>query len=175
MREQSRIVIHDGAYVYKRPNVNRYIRRVQDLDDLKTHRREFSREEYYSLYQTFLELEIYNLATWEERNYFAPPLKFIYDNKNVPVVVFPYIQPIRTPEEADYVEEDEALTVLTQELHTRGMPDDQIENAIERISEVCSDFNLNLDDILGNLSNCGYNAQLGFRVIDFGLDEEFVY
>ena len=80
MREQSRIVIHDGAYVYKRPNVNRYIRRVQDLDDLKAHRREFSREEYYSLYQTFLELEIYNLATWEERNYFAPPLKFIYDN-----------------------------------------------------------------------------------------------
>lgn len=55
------------------------------------------------------------------------------------------------------------------------MPDNQIENAIERISEVCSDFNLNLDDILGNLSNCGYNTQLGFRVIDFGLDEEFVY
>lgn len=73
------------------------------------------------------------------------------------------------------MEEDEALTVLTQELHTRGMPDNQIENAIERISEVCSDFNLNLDDILGNLSNCGYNTQLGFRVIDFGLDEEFVY
>lgn len=170
----SRTVIQEGAYVYKRPNVNRYIRKLADLDELVEYRNEFSKEEYYCLYQTFLELEIYSSASYEQRNFLAPPIKVTYDNKNVPIVVFPYLQPICTIKQAHELEEDEVFEVLTDKLYKLGMPDDQIGEALEGISDLCEEFNLSVDDILGNLSNCGYNSILGFRVLDYGLDEEFI-
>lgn len=170
----SRTVIQKGAYVYKRPNVNRYIKKITDLEELIACRKEFSKEEYYCLYQTFLELYVYEVASYEQRNLLAPPIRVFYDNKNVPVVVFPYIQPICTIEQAHSLEEDEVFEVLTDKLYNLGMPDDQIGEALERISNLCEEFNLSLDDVLGNLSNCGYHPILGFRVLDYGLDEEFL-
>ena len=170
----SRTVTQEGAFIYKRPNVNRYIRKIEDLEELIICKKEFTPEEYYCLYQTFLELYVYEVASYKQRNLLAPPVRVFYDNKNVPVVVFPYIQPICTIEQAHELEQDEVFEVLTDKLYKLGMPDDQIGEALERISNLCEEFNLSLDDILGNLSNCGYNPVLGFRVLDYGIDEAYL-
>ena len=172
--KSARSVVRDGTYIYKRPNINRLIPKINSLKELKKQRRGFSRDEYYCLYQTFLELDVFNRASWQERNFLAPPLKVFYDNKNVPTVMFPYIRPLKTQEEATYIEEDDCLNVIQKELFSYGLTDEQIENIITQVSNICSNFSLQVEDIFCDLSNCGFDSRFGFRVLDYGIDEEYI-
>ena len=63
--KSARSVVRDGTYIYKRPNINRLIPKINSLKELKKQRRGFSRDEYYCLYQTFLELDVFNRASWQ--------------------------------------------------------------------------------------------------------------
>lgn len=171
----ARSVIRDGAYVYKRPNINRFIPKISSLKELKEQRESFTRKEYYCLYQTFLELEVFNRASWQERNFLAPPLKVFYDNKNVPTVMFPYIKPLKTQEEALYIEEDDCLNVIQKELFSYGLTEEQIEKTLDDVFNFCRNKGLLVEDIICNLSNCGFDSRFGFRILDYGLDEEYIY
>lgn len=169
----TRIVNKIDNFIIKTPNINRYIKKIYSLGELEYYKFLFSKDEYYSLFQCFHELEIYNNATWEERKLLSPPLSVEYDNKNLPNIIFPFIEPLMSETEAYSIEQDDSIFELQKILLKKGLKDEKIATWIEKVSELCDKYSINSEDILNNLSNCGFSPLFGPRILDYGLCENF--
>ena len=147
---------NNSGFIQKVIEIGRKIPKMYSTEDLEKHESDFTKEEYLALYQSFFEKEIWDNSSWGEKQVLAPLVDFFYDDNNCPVLVFPRFKPLATEQEAFSIE------------------DDDIGNFIENIIQVCEEYDLNEEDILYNLSNLGWNATFGARIVDFGLNNEIM-
>lgn len=158
--------------IQKSVSLNRKIQKIKNLEDLVENKEYFTKREYLMLYQQFLELEIYNDATWDERAIIAPIIDFFYDRSNCPVLVYPKFEPIASESDSFRLDEDEAIAAIQEFLSKKGLDDNEIGIFIQKIINFCDEYNLRQDDILLNVNNLGYSEIFGPRIIDYGLDYE---
>ena len=167
----------NSGFIQKVIDINRVIPTLHSIEELEENYENFSKIEYLALYQSLKEKEIWDNASWEERAVLAPIVDFFYDEYNCPVLVFPRFSPVASEEEACCLEDDECIPFLNNALALQGMEDGDIGKFIETTINVCTDFDLNEEDILYNLSNIGYNSIFSARILDYGVDslimEEF--
>ena len=163
-----------SGFIQKVVDINRVIPRIESVEDLEKYESNFTKEEYLALYQSLFEKEVWEHSSWEERKVLAPLVDFFYDNNNCPVLVFPHFIPLATEQEAFSIEDDDCFSELYGSLVLNGVEDEDIGNFIENIIKVCEEYDLNEEDILYNLSNLGWNATFGARIVDFGLNNEIM-
>lgn len=164
----------NSSFVQKSVDITRKIPKLDCASDLDEHLDEFSKKEALALYQSLNEIDIWESADWEERSILAPIVAVSYNNYNVPVITFPTFMPLCSEEEAEQMDEEEAIVMLQEKLNMLGYTDDQIGLFIEQITNFCIDWGVNEEDILQNLNNVGYHPIFGVRILDYGLTNEEV-
>ena len=98
------------------------------------------------------------------------PISFIStDERNIPIIGFPYCEPIVKSAEYYPYNDEESLMKLGAFSAEKGINFETVRRFILDVNKVCLEYDLNSDDIWYNLTNIGYNPSLGLRVIDYGL------
>lgn len=164
----------NSGYVQKTIDINRHIPVLQNPSDLDEHIDEFTKKEALALYQSLNEIDIWENADWEERSILAPIVGVSYNNYNIPIITFPKFVPLVSEEETYELEEDEAIVELQEKMTEFGYTDEQIGMFLEQVTNFCTDWGINEEDILQNLNNVGYHPVFGVRIIDYGLTDEEV-
>lgn len=165
---------NNSGFIQKVIEIGRKIPKMYSTEDLEKHESDFTKEEYLALYQSFFEKEVWDNSSWGEKQVLAPLVDFFYDDNNCPVLVFPRFKPLATEQEAFSIEDDDCFGELYGSLVLNGVEDEDIGSFIENIIQVCEEYDLNEEDILYNLSNLGWNATFGARIVDFGLNNEIM-
>lgn len=165
---------HDSKLIKKTVNIEDKIPRIQNLAELSDYKSELSRISYLSIYQSLKEVEIWNDCSWEQRSILAPIIDFYYDELNRPVIIYPYFEPLGSESEIYRFEEEDAIKELHQRLLLKGMEDEEIGEFIQKVLNLCEDFDLVEEDIITNLNNIGWSDIFGVRIIDFGLDNTII-
>lgn len=161
-----------NEFIQKSVSLKGKIPLIKNLDELKAHKKDFTKSEYMALYQQFAEIKIYDEATWEERKLLAPLLDYFYDKNNSPVLIYPCFEPLVPENEEFRFDEEEVIIELQKRLARKGMSDEEIGLFVEGITEICDIFDLNDDDCLLNLNNIGWSDIFGPRIIDWGLTND---
>ena len=102
----------------------------------------------------------------------APILNCFWDERNLPILIYPKFEPFATDEKFYELSDEENLIKLGMMGAHFGYDLKYISNFIKEVREICEEFNLREDDILCNLSNIGFNPNYGICVIDYGLINE---
>lgn len=157
--------------VQKVVDFERKIPKIYSTIELAEHKEDFTKSEYLTLAQQFNEKEMWDEADWKERKLLAPLLDFSYDHLNHPILTYPRFTPLMTTLEAYRFEEEEIVNELHLRLAVKGMTDDEIGKFLEGCYQLCRDYALDTDDIIGNVNNIGWHDVLGVRIIDFGLSD----
>lgn len=163
-----------NEYIQKSINVKRKIPLITNFQDLKEHENEFDKQEYLSIYQQLMELEIWNNSSEKMRGILAPLVRSYYDKNNALVLVFPRYEPLMAEESVFRFEDEEVLPILQNLLSQKGMSDDEIGNFIEKIIDFCDEWDLCLSDIMNNLNNIGWHSAFKVSIIDYGLSNEMI-
>ena len=132
---------------------------------------ELSSEQYDGMYQTLYEVELWDSLSWEKRLIFCPIID--YDSASC-VSTMVYVEPLMDEATAKTISDEESLKVMTDILLRRGACLWEICLFIKILKEVCKETDLVEEDILNNLSNIGYNKELGIRVLDYGLSQKLL-
>ena len=125
-----------------------------------------------AIIQQYNEIYIYNEADIEERNILAPQVKITYDIVGLPEIVYPKFTPLIKAEEVWKLNEEDLKIYLGTRLQRFCISFYEYKKFINKVVDLCENFNLREDDILLNPSNIGYNSVLGLRIIDYGLTED---
>ena len=125
-----------------------------------------------AIMQQYNELYIYNEASSEEREILAPQVKVVYSLLDLPDIYYPKFQPLMDEKEVWCLNERDLSVKLGTKLQWFGINFDNYKKFVNKVSELCEEFNLREDDILLNPSNIGYHPILGLRIIDYGLTND---
>lgn len=112
----------------------------------------------------------YENITMPNNKLLAPIVDTAEDSiTHLPTLTFPYFEPIVPSDNFYKLSEDEGLIKLGYYCANKGMEFSDVADFVMFTKEMCADYDLNEDDILGNLSNIGWNEEFGLRIIDYGL------
>lgn len=165
-----RKVIIAGGLVYKSP-AEKPLKPVKSLYQVYEIKEELSSEQYDGMYQTLYEVELWDSLSWEQRLIFCPIID--YDSASCASTMV-YVEPLMDEATAKTISDEESLKVMTDILLRRGACLSEICLFIKILKEVCKRTDLVEEDILNNLSNIGYNKELGIRVLDYGLSQKLL-
>lgn len=166
-----RIIDNCGALdiVEKGIILDRKIPFFSHLDEVEDNRHLLTKGEYLAVAQSFNEIELWEEATWEEKQLLSPIMGVRHDFNNAPILLLPKFEPLCSEKEAYRFEESEVIDEFHLQLSLKGMEDYEIGKTLEGFYRLCEDYDLNTEDIIENLSNIGWNPILGCRIIDYGL------
>lgn len=116
-------------------------------------------------------IDVWENSSWSERSILAPIVNVKYDRNNVPILVCPYFEPICSNEEAECLEEDEAIAILQEKMFMFNQTEEQIVKFFESIDKFCAKHEIDISNVLRKLNNIGYNPNFGFRIINYGIKE----
>ena len=120
--------------------------------------------------QQYNEYIIWN--SWANCNKVLAPINFIStDERNIPILGFRYFEPVVKDSDFYKYNDNESLLKLGVFAAEHNISFEEVRKFFKDVEDCCLEFNLNEDDIYYNLSNIGYNSDLGLRVIDYGLVE----
>lgn len=123
--------------------------------------------------QQYNELYIWNDNVYDFKDILAPILAVGYDERGLPILTMPHFQ-LAKKDTNFYTYTDEEIYILWGRLSVKyNYTFQQLKDFLEKIDDLCDWYGLRRDDIIYNLSNVGYNKEYGFRIIDYGLAEEF--
>lgn len=165
----TRDVFKLGEYIIKAPKIRRVIPKFETHLDLLDFKERLTMTEFLGLSQMFFEKAVWEECNWDEKRLLCPIIDFRYDNNNIPIFIMPYIEPLLTLEEALETDQDDCLDIINNILIRNGKDEEQVGQLFEDILTLCENHGINDEDILYNLSNCGFSNTLGFRILDYGL------
>lgn len=124
-----------------------------------------------AIIQQYNEIFIYNEADMYQREILAPQVKVRYSLCNLPDIFYPRFKPIVEEDKVWSLNEEDLKIYLGMQLNNFHISLKEYKDFINKVKDLCADFDLREDDILMNPSNIGYNSVLGLRIIDYGLVE----
>lgn len=145
------------------------------LQEVEEQKNDLTKEQYLAIAQSFNEIEVWENASWKERQLLAPIVDMRYDFNNAPILILPKFEPLCGETEANYYEESEVIEEFHRRLALKGLEDYQIGKTIEGFYKICENYNLNPADVVENLSNIGWHPLFGCRIIDYGLSNQIFY
>ena len=100
----------------------------------------------------------------------APIVEFFADeNTGLPILTFPKFEPLIKSDDFYQYNYEEGIAFLGHFCAKKNISYNTLRNFLIYTHEFCDHYNLNSDDILGNLSNLGWSDTFGLRIIDYGL------
>lgn len=127
-----------------------------------------------AIIQQYNEIFIYEILDLQTRQLVAPQIEVNFDPlTNVPSITYVSCPALITQEEVYKYSENELYALLGSRAHQLEIPEQQLFTFLKETRDFCANYALNVDDILNNPSNIGFNQYLGLRIIDFGLMENF--
>lgn len=166
-----RIIDNCGAIdvVEKGILLDRKIPFFSHLEEVEDNRQLLTKGEYLAVAQTFNEIEVWEKASWEEKQLLCPIMGVRHDFNNAPVLLLPKFEPLCSEKEAWRYEENEVVEEFHRRLNLKGLEDYEIGKLLDGFYRLCEERDLNTEDVIENLSNIGWNPVFGCRVIDYGL------
>ena len=146
---------------------------LQEIRDKLQYVPFFSKEIKSAIWQQYYELFVYHYSDVNERMILAPQVKVVSSIFNLPDIYYPFFTPLIDEDRVRQLNEQDLFTYLGSRLQWFGIGFNVYKHFTKKVSNLCTSFNLNEEDILSNPSNIGYHPVLGLRIIDYGLSEDF--
>ena len=113
--------------------------------------------------------EYYIFRYTENKEAIAPIQYFSRDERGLPILEFPKFIPLASDKTFYRFTDEESLIEFGRIAGKLNVDFKEIKDFIEKVKNLCYEFDLYIDDMMYNLSNMGYNKDYGFRIIDYGL------
>lgn len=123
-----------------------------------------------AIIQQYNEILLYHNVSIEQRNLLAPQCAIAYEAyHNLPTIFYPKFTPLIKEDIVWKTSTEDLPILLGTELSRFGISFSDYKNFINKVVNLCEEFDLREDDILLNPSNVGYHSLFGLRIIDYGL------
>lgn len=123
-----------------------------------------------AIIQQYNEILLYHNVNISQRNLLAPQCMIKYDHLfSLPTIFYPKFKPLINEDIVWKTNPNDLPILLGTELSKFNISFQDYKDFIDKVVDLCEEFDLREDDILLNPSNLGYHPLFGLRIIDYGL------